>query len=158
LKAEKSFHDKFFGQLCDDVIVTGCDDWEQRDKERFRKRFSQAFQHRLPIFHFASGKLGGDARKTGSVEELEQAGIPAIEKRIESLIDTDGRITSVEDTVIELANDLRNWYMDYCNENDVRRVSFWRPDSFDRWSAAHSKNPFHGKLSEVLDFHKEVYE
>ena len=150
LKGEKDFHDKFFGQLCDDVIVTGCDDWEQRDKERFRQRFSQAFESRMPMFHFASGKLGRHARQTGSLEELEQAGIPAIEERIKSLSDTAGRMQGVENALLELAKDLLNWHADFCTENDTRRVSFWRPDSFDRWLAANPGNPTHQKLTKAL--------
>ena len=157
LRGEKDFHDKFFGQLCDDVIVTGCDDWEQRDKDRFRQRFSQTFQNRLPMFHFASGKLGGKARKTGSIEELEQAGIPAIEERIKSLANTDGRVANAETTVLELARDLMNWYADFCNEHDVRRISFWRPDSFDRWVNAYANNSFQNKLTKILTFQQESF-
>ena len=156
LKSEKDFHDKFFGQLCDDVIVTGCDDWEQRDKDRFRQRFSQAFQSRLPTFHFASGKLGGKARETGSIEDLEQAGIPAIEERITSLANTEGRIASFEMTILELAKDLMNWYADFCNEYDVRRIAFWRPDSFNRWSVAHPNNSLQNNLVKILTTHQET--
>ncbi|MDR0327343.1 MAG: dynamin family protein [Planctomycetaceae bacterium] len=156
LRSEKDFHDKFFGQLCDDVIVTGCDDWEQRDKDRFRQRFSQTFQNRLPTFHFASGKLGIEAHKTGNVEELEQAGIPAIEKRIESLANIEDRVASIETTVLELAKDLKEWYVDFCNQHNTRRVSFWRPDSFDRWLLAHLNNPLHKHLVEILKHHQEI--
>jgi hypothetical protein len=132
------------------VIVTGCDDWEQRDKERFRQRFSQAFDNRLPMFHFASGKLGGKARKTGSAEELEQAGIPAIEERIKLLADTSGRMNCTEKTVLELAENLKNWYDDFRRNADVSRFLFWRPDSFVRWSAACQNNSLQNKLTEIL--------
>ena len=152
LKGEKDFHDKFFGQFCDDVIVTGCDDWEPRDEERFRQRFSKVFQNRLPMFHFASGKLGIKARQTGDLEALEAAGIPAIEERIKFLAEPEGRLKGIEESVKNLAQDLRGWYADYCLEDDIRRIKFWRADSFDRWEAAFQDNALHNALTGILTF------
>ena len=151
LKGEKDFHDKFFGHFCDDVIVTGCDDWEPRDKERFRQRFAQTFQDRMPVFHFASGKLGLKARKTDDAEALEQAGIPAIEERIKSLANPEGRIKGVENALLGLATDLADWLGDFRSEQDTRRtVPFWRPDSFDRWAAACKGDPLQNDLNGIF--------
>ena len=150
-KNEKDFYDMFFDQLCDDVIVTNCgNDWDQRDKDRFRQHFSQVFEKHL-TFHFADGKDGGKARQTGSLEELERAGIPAIEERIKSLANTEGRMQDFEKALLELAKSLRNDIADFYAENDVHRVPFWPPDCFDHWLAANPGNPIHKKLTQTLD-------
>jgi hypothetical protein len=39
-KREFDFQEKMFAQICDDLIVTGCDDWNEKDKSRFRQRFA----------------------------------------------------------------------------------------------------------------------
>ena len=62
---ERLFYDKFCADVCDDVVVvTGSDDWEKTDRDRFRRRFSDLFGQRLPPrFHFASGLRGLQARE-----------------------------------------------------------------------------------------------
>ena len=60
-RREKLFYDESFAELCDDVVVTGCEDWSTKDRDRFRRRFSDCFQRRLPVFHFASGIKGLEA-------------------------------------------------------------------------------------------------
>ncbi|MDR1923913.1 MAG: dynamin family protein [Planctomycetaceae bacterium] len=149
-KREKDFHDNMFGQICDDVIVTGCDDWEQRDKDKFRQRFARLF-NRLPQFHFASGKIGLNARKTGNTEHLEQAGIVAIENRIRNLANRDGRLRTILSSLLALSNDLICWWDEYRNVNDIRCFSFWRPDSWDRWKNNLPNTTFTKKLANILE-------
>ena len=154
-KTEIDFHDSFFGHFCDDVIVnvrTEGEEYTQKNKEDFIKRFSKHFQHRLPTFHFVEAKLGLKARKKDDDEALEAAGIPAIETRVQSLAEIEGRVKGIENALLELAKELRDKYADYCSEYDVRRTVFWRPDSFDRWSAACGGNVLHDALTEILTF------
>jgi GTP-binding protein EngB required for normal cell division len=131
-KREKDFYDKVFGSFCSDVIVTGCDDYTQKDKERFRKRFLGFFDS-MPMFHFVSGKLGIAARTgEGQEELLQQSGIPQLEQRIATL---DGRLTSAEEGIKNTVLDLRNWWERYRDNSQERRLPpFWRPDSWDRWN------------------------
>ena len=61
---EMSFCDAFFAEVCDDVVVTGSEDWEPHDRDRFRRRYADSFGARMPRFHFVSGLKGGEARRT----------------------------------------------------------------------------------------------
>ena len=78
-KREISFYDQFFADICDDVVVTGCEDWGQEDRDRFRRRFAECFGQRMPAFHFVSGLEGLKARQTNDQLRLEAAGIPLLE-------------------------------------------------------------------------------
>ncbi|MDR3110440.1 MAG: dynamin family protein [Planctomycetaceae bacterium] len=151
-KREVDFQDKMFGTICDDVIVTGCDDWEQRDKDRFRKRFVSLFS-RMPRFHFTSGKLGNEARKTDDTELLEQAGIPAVEERIKSLSVESGRLESIQESILAIANDLKFWFdenKDKLEQQHNRLQSLWRPDSWIRWQMVDTADEFKKRLMERL--------
>lgn len=134
-KREMSFHNTFFGEVCDDIVVTGCDDWDTNDRERFRRRFASTFHSHMPQFHFVSGLQGVRARQAADPMGLEAAGIPLLESRIRELDDYRGRLAAIEAALLQLADDLRCWLTDY---RDVRRSplkSWWRPDSWSRWSA-----------------------
>ncbi len=148
-KREKDFHDNMFGQVCDDVIVTGCDDWEPTDCDRFRHRFSQSF-HRLPRFHFASGLRGLKARKAGDDAALSEAGIKAIEDRVQELAGIGGRFESIQNSILALAGDLTYWLTEYRTDHETLKV-WWRPDSWDRWTGQHRQNEFKQQLTTVLE-------
>lgn len=150
-KREKLFHDAFFGEVCDDIVVTGCDDWEAYDKERFRRRFADAFQSRMPRFHFVSGLQGMRARQAADSAGLEAAGITLLETRIRELIDCAGRIAAIQDTLLQLATDLRCWLCDYRDARRGRLKSWWRPDSWSRWSACMPDNAIKNRLSNELE-------
>lgn len=132
-KREKDFHGSFFGRICDDIIVTGCEDWEDRDKLRFRKRFSDMFGQRLPQFHFVSGLQGHKARQANDQQQLEEAGIPALEDRIKSLANPAGRCQSIVNAYRQLGDDLHDWLTNGSESGQVNMASLWRPDSWDRW-------------------------
>ena len=149
-KREKDFHDKMFGQVCDDVIVTGCDDWESTDCDRFQQRFSQSF-NRMPRFHFASGLRGLKARRSGDDEMLYEAGIKAIEGRIQQLADVSGRFESIRGSMLALAEDLAFWLSGYSSGNDSDFKTWWRPDSWGRWMAKQENNDFKQHLTAVLE-------
>ena len=150
-KREKSFHDAFFGEVCDDIVVTGCDDWEAHDKERFRRRFADAFQSRMPRFHFVSGLQGMRARQASDSAGLEAAGITLLETRIRELSDCAGRITAIQDALLQLATDLRCWLSDYRDARRGRLKSWWRPDSWSRWSACMPESAIKRRLTTLLE-------
>ena len=130
---EKQFHGKFFAEMCDDIVVTGCEDWEQNDRERFRRRYAEALGQRLPRFHFVSGLRGLKARNAADAAGLEAAGITLLESRIRELADPVGRTASLRQTLCELAHDLSFWLREYRDERGSSLSRWWRPDSWDRW-------------------------
>jgi GTP-binding protein EngB required for normal cell division len=146
-KREKEFHNSFFGEICDDVIVTGCDDWEESDKSNFRKRFSAIFSQRLPRFHFVSGKRGNIAKQQNNRDELERAGIPALEERIKSLADAGGRFQAIIEGYRQLGRDMRDWHGENAEDATGGIASLWRPDSWIRWRSFVAKAKL-GKLAE----------
>lgn len=150
-KREKSFHEAFFGDVCDDIVVTGCDDWEAHDKDRFRRRYVDTFQSRLPRFHFVSGLQGLHARQAADPIGLEAAGITLLETRIRELVDCAGRLTAIQDALLQLAGDLRCWLSDFRNARRGRLKSWWRPDSWSRWSACLPGSAIKDRLSSELE-------
>lgn len=153
-KREMQFHDSFFGQVCDDIVVTGCDDWDAGDKERFRRRFGAHFHNRMPCFHFVSGLQGLRARASNDAPGLEAAGIPLLENRIRELVRFEGRLTAIEHSLIQLAVDLRSWLMGYRDTHHQRLQRWWRPDSWSRWKACFPLHSLSTQLIQVLGENK----
>ena len=89
-RREVEFRDRFFAEVCDDLVVTGCEDWDVDDRGRFRRRFSGLLGDRTPTFHFVSGLQGLDARRKADGEALEAAGIAELERRIRELAEPKG--------------------------------------------------------------------
>ena len=150
-KSEMKFHDQFFAGVCEDVIVTGCEGWDQTDRDRFRRRFSQLFGRRLPQFRFVSGLEGLRARQAHDEGMLEQAGITKLEERIRDLASPSGRTAAISETLLTLAADLRAWLIDN-SANEWIRTTPWRPDSWDRFSTAAARNDIAAQLVRRLEF------
>ena len=150
-KREKSFHDQLFAEVCDDVIVTGSEDWSQADRERFRQRFTEYFDQRLPAFHFVSGLEGLRARQAHDARRLEAAGITALEARIRALAEPLGRVTATQEALLQLADDLVFWMSELKHRHRSLPSLGWRPDSWSRWREQAASSPFTQQLCERLE-------
>lgn len=149
-KREMSFHERVVGDRCDDLIVTGAEDWDDRDRERFRRRFSEAFPQRIPMFHFVSGLEGLKARASGDSQRLEQAGVTLLEDRIRRLATPHGRWESLEEVLLQLTGDLRYWLCDHRDDRGFPLRAWWRPDSWARWHSMVPIQPLKQHLTQVL--------
>lgn len=138
---EISFHNEWFSQICDDLLITGSEDWSAEDRVRYRRRFSSRFSERAPRFHFVSGLQGLKARQAQDVEQLEAAGIPLLEQRIRDLSSLQGRRIELQHRLAQLAEDLTNWLHDFEDERGRPLRNWWRPDSWDRFRDAALKDP-----------------
>jgi GTP-binding protein EngB required for normal cell division len=130
---EKSFHDEMFAEVCDDVVVTGCEGWSREDQDRFKQRYRSAFGHWSPRFCFASGLAGLEARANQDQQALEAAGILLLESRIRELADPAKRLLALARTLSDLADDLGRWWQVAARRHSPTDRLRWRPDSWDRW-------------------------
>jgi GTP-binding protein EngB required for normal cell division len=129
-KREIEFQKNVFGTRCNDIVVTGCENYESNDCERFRKRFISLFDARPPTFHFVSGKTG--------------LGVDELAKRISSI---DGRMGAAIDQIKSLALDLRNWVDQYKANHPYLHLTFWNQASWADW-----RNNFNGhELTGILN-------
>lgn len=115
-KREIEFQKSVFGTRCHDVVVTGSEDYDAADRDRFRKRFAPLFDSIPPTFHFVSGKTG--------------LGVDELAKRIATL---DGRLEAALDQLTSLALDLRTWVAQYRANFPYVRLIFWNPASWANW-------------------------
>ena len=128
-KREIEFQKSVFGTRCHDVVVTGSEDYDAADRDRFRKRFKSLFDSIPPTFHFVSGRTG--------------LGIDELAKRISTL---DGRLGAALDQLTSLAQDLRDWGARYRADHPYQHLTFWNPASWAQWACN-----FHGhELTEIL--------
>ena len=135
---EATFYNNNLKSLCDDIIVTGAEDWDLKDRTRFQDRFSEfVLGGRLTRrFHFVSGKLGLTARLNPNpavrAKDLEEHGIAGLEKR---LLEVSGssRVVLIEEEFRALAFDLHRWLVQF--QDSVGRPLKYRyaPDSLQRW-------------------------
>jgi GTP-binding protein EngB required for normal cell division len=49
---ERVFYQEWLSGLCDDVVVTAREEWDDRDKSRFLDRYRTLFVDRMPAMHF----------------------------------------------------------------------------------------------------------
>lgn len=128
-KREIEFQKSVFGSRCNDIVVTGCEEYDSADRDRFRKRFSPLFDAIPPMFHFVSGKTG--------------LGVDDLSKRIATL---DGRLGAAIDQLTSLAQDLRAWVEQYRLNHPYSHLTFWNPASWADWE--HNFNGHH--LTRIL--------
>lgn len=155
-KFEKGIYNDLLAEACDDVIVTGAEDWDTTDRDRFRRRFGGLLaggtgaRAKVPLFHFVSGLRGIEARQANDQEALEKAGISALTKRIRKLAEVVGRTSSIEQRLIQLAQDLREWLYDYRDHSDLPLTTWFRPDSFARFRNGTFDTSAHSVIVNVL--------
>jgi len=131
-KKELDFYHHWFADNCDDLVVTGCEDWDPADRERFRRHYSSKFGLSMPPqFHFVSGLRGSQAQKDGQVEDWEAAGIPVLEQRIRELSHPEGRITAIQIQLEHLVADFAAWLWAY-RDHKGRPLNAWWPEF--KWS------------------------
>lgn len=149
-KREIEFHNEWFSPICDDLVVTGSEDWSEVDRVRYRRRFSGRFSGRAPRFHFVSGLQGLKARKSHDSQELEAAGIPLLEDRIRRLSSLEGRRAALLSWLEQLTDDLTNYLAEFEDERGRRQRHWWRPDSWDRWRIACQQDALAKSLTNQL--------
>jgi len=130
---EMKFHDEWISGVCDDILVTGCEDWSNQDRQRFSRRFSETFKNRLaPTFHFVSGLQGLQARTANDPDGLEQAGITSLENRVKTPED---RVVAMEMTLRKLAEDLAFWMGEFQVHRERPLQNWWHPLAWPRFAA-----------------------
>ena len=127
-KTEKAFHDEHLAGVCHDILITGAEDWDTRDRERFEERFRPFFGNRAPRMHWISGLRGLKARDTGDAQALEASGIARLEHTIRNLAKVD-----VTHALQAEASDTAAFFMAYRDPRRRRLKDWWRPDSWQRW-------------------------
>jgi hypothetical protein len=148
---EMQFHDEWIASICDEILVTGCEGWGERDRERFRRRFSEAFKKRLaPTFHFVSGLEGLAARKANDSARLEQSGICALEAFIRTPCD---RLAAIDAKLQNFANDLGCWWRELRDSHGQPTELWWHPPTWAWWLSQQPENQFKNRIARDLAPH-----
>ncbi len=150
-RREKEFHDHFFSEVCDDIVVTGSEDWEQPDRERFRRRYEDKCGRWPPRFHFASGLKGLESRLANDSEGLEKAGITDLESRIRELGNPERRTETIRQTLCSLSEELGYWLREFRDSRGLPLDQRWRPDSWLRFKAAPACDGLLDQLTTALE-------
>jgi|GEM_PF-4890928 len=116
---EMLFWKKSFAPYCNDLVITGSEDWSVEDQRRFRRRFSRIFGRYPPRFHFVSGRRSD--------------GIAPLRQRLIALADPEEVVRTTVSTVTHLARDLQNWRQHLNVQAVGRNDILWRPDSWTRF-------------------------
>ena len=145
---EITYHDQYFCQICDDVIVTNAEEFHGvHDQTRWVNHVESRFPERLPRFHFVSGKEGLDP------QQIEQSGIVNLERRIRDLATPEGRKADIAGYAIDLADHLGVWLAEHLSAIDgPHSGSFWRPDAWARLSAMAQSDSTASRLRDKLSF------
>ena len=149
-KREMEFFRNDLAALCDDLLVTGCDDWQSSDCDRYRARFLHEFGADPPAFHFVSGKHAIKARTVGDRGLLEASGISRLETRLRELSAPVGRVDSTEKRILKVAADLAARLIEYRDQQNRPLSPWWRPDSWANWVRIPPPGAIHQQLTHLL--------
>lgn len=144
--AEKRFHEQHLEDLCDHVVVTSCEDWDARDRERFVKRFGEAMGRRTLTFHFASGLDGMRARSRGDQALLDRSGVPDLERHLLDASDRDALADRASSLVHHFLRSLREAVEEFRPPRPV-----WREDSLFRWREVCACEALRSAVEQCLD-------
>ena len=124
---EIKFYEKFIRHLCDDIIVTGCEDWTPDEKKRLRDRVLPELKKPQMRFHFVSGKMGLKALKENDSEMYAQSGMEklrqeflkidphesgAVEMKLEALVDD--LVYWLQKKANKLGRPAHGWFPPHC--------------------------------------------
>jgi GTP-binding protein EngB required for normal cell division len=119
---EREFYDRFLRDLCDDIIVTRADDWDDRDRQRFRRRYHPVLAHPAPAFHF--------------VGQATESLVEPVAERIRALQSMAGRLAASRTAFLDLAEQLADWLREHRVHARSHVDLPWRPDSWTRLGRA----------------------
>lgn len=154
-RIEQDYYSTFFADICDDIIVTGSEDWSDEDKLRFQQRFERVIRSRTaltrrPGFVFVSGKQALKALQDRDQEKLDQSGIRIIARRIDKISKEPCSITNARDGLQQLSVDLAHWLTQYRTADGFPLKDWLRPDSYSRWRAKIGSCPIRNRLTADL--------
>lgn len=132
---ERDFHDGFLTELCDDVAVTSCEDWDERDKQRFRERFGTHLHRRTLSFHFVSGLDALEGARLGDQSRVALSGVHEFWKQLVQSANAGSAAGQALTRCIVLLGSLQQ----LSRELGVREI--WREDSWYRWLDAEPDSP-----------------
>jgi hypothetical protein len=132
---EKAFHQALLADVCDDLVITGAEEWDHHDRVRFQERFAEVFTAQLPVFHFVSGLVGLRARREGAPDRLARSGIPMLENRMRIFANPATRSMVLQEHLVQFAHDLVVWLRRFRQRQKLQRPTLWRWDSYLRWQA-----------------------
>jgi len=126
-KMEKAFFERFLGELCDDIVVTGSESLDETQRLRWRKRVAANLRGYSPRFHFVSGLDGSEARRAGDLAQLDRAGICNLETQLRELAAQAVREQVLKNGVVELTRQLGDWARTYWADKAQTSGHFWNP-------------------------------
>jgi GTP-binding protein EngB required for normal cell division len=136
---EAAFYHKHLKATCDDIVVTGAEEWELEERSRFQDRFCEfIFGGRLSRpFHFVSGKLGLAARLHPDLQVqaqgLKNYGITDLEDRLMEVASANSRNSLIDGEFRALVTDLHQWLRGYHNCHGRALKYLYAPGSLQRW-------------------------
>ena len=148
---EKKFHDDYFRDICSDVIVTGSEDWEPDDQERFRKKYMEVLRKPLLRFHFVSGKQGMKAREEHNMELYRKSGVQYLEQEILQLDSDCNRQSMILNSLFKLCEDIAYWINQYQEKHRPPIEGWWRPDSLWRWRTFAPESEIKNRVNQILE-------
>ena len=135
-KREKEFYDNRLKNVCDDIVITHAEGWDDNDKARFVARYQRELESRFLSFYFVAGKQGMEARLARDEALFEQSGVAELERRFCDLANETKREEILARHITGLVQDLAEWLYDYKKDCGGRGVPLrWCPDSWIRWQA-----------------------
>ncbi len=150
-RREVGFYDKFLMQKCNDIVVTGSEDWDAKERARFRQRFFGTLRQPLLRFHFASGLIGCRAHQLGDAKMLESSGIKALGAELQKQANGTTRMQDVAESTLNLAKGVAQWQLEYsANQSRFKPGDLWRPDSWIRWRGIGPPTVLKSQLDKIL--------
>lgn len=150
-RAEKGFFERFLGEVCDDIIVTGSESLDDGQRQRWRRRVAAHLRGHTPRFHFVSGLHGAEARRSGDAGKLERAGINNLEARLRELAVAGARVGVLQQAVTDLTHQLGDWARSHWSDAAGCGGHFWSPPEWATLSSAAASNPLCQEIVMALD-------
>jgi GTP-binding protein EngB required for normal cell division len=133
---EKEFHGRYIADVCEDLIVTGCEDWTSDEMEKSSRVYEEGLGRRWLKLHYVSGKLGVRARQAGDHALFAASGVARLQARLEDLADGTRQKSTHNQSLETVIGNVDAWRLRHRQERRVRLGEpFWRPDSWNRWKA-----------------------
>jgi GTP-binding protein EngB required for normal cell division len=152
-RAENTFFERFVGELCDDIIVTGAEALDEAQRRRWSRYVASHLPAHRPRFHFVSGLEGTAARRSGDSEQLKRSGIHDLEVRIRELGVASARVSALQQGGLDWAQQLGDWARNHWSETAGIAGHFWNLPEWAALTARAVGYPLCEKIVAALSVH-----